>query len=169
MTGNNKKGMRKNFEATVLQLKRQIEARSTEFEETNKNVKFEKDMLVSHIATELEESNKNAKLEKDMLLSQIAATEKKTADISRSSQMAQEAFNAEKENLLSRLAELQTTLELTVSEKGSLSETNRELSTETKSLKAHVNEYSKKLASMEAEKQALEAVCKKSRDVGGFT
>ena len=64
MTGNNKKGMRKNFEATVLQLKRQIEARSTEFEE---------------IATELEETNKNAKLEKDMLLSQIAAAEKKTA------------------------------------------------------------------------------------------
>ena len=72
--------------------------------------------------------------------------------------MAQEAFNAEKENLLSRLAELQKNLELTVSEKGSLSETNRELSTETESLKAHVNEYSKKLASMEAQKQALEAV-----------
>ena len=132
MTGNNKKGMRKNFEATVLQLEKQIEARSTEFEEiateleeTNKNAKFEKDMLVSHIATELEESNKNAKLEKDMLLSQIAATEKKTADISRSSQMAQEAFNAENENLLSRLAELQTKRELTVREKGSLSETNR--------------------------------------------
>ena len=78
MTGNNKKGMWKNFEAIILQLKKQSEARSTELKETNKN----------------------GKSEKDMLLSQIVAAEKKTAEISRSSQMAQEAFNAEKESLL---------------------------------------------------------------------
>ena len=43
-------------------------------------------------------------------------------------------------------------------EKGSLSQTNRELKTEGESLKAQLNEYSEKLVSLEDEKQALEAV-----------
>ena len=127
---------KKNLEATVLQLKKQIEARSAE----------------------LEANNKAMKLEKDALLSQIVAAKSETAEITKSSQIAQEAFIAEKDNLLSMLAELQRNLDLMVSEKGSLSQTNRELSIETESLKAHVNMYSKKLASMEAEKQALEAM-----------
>jgi len=125
-----------NLEVTVLQLQNQIEARSAE----------------------LEESDKGWKLEKDVLLSQIAAAEKETSEITRSRQMAHEAFNAEKENLLSRLAELETNLELAVNEKRSLGERNREISTEAESLKAHLNEYSEKLVRVEDEKQSLEAV-----------
>jgi chromosome segregation ATPase len=107
------------LEATVLQLKNKIEARSEELEETIKG----------------------RKLEKDVLLSWIAAAEKHTVEINKSSQMAQKAFNAEKQKLLSRLAELQTNVELMVNEKGSLTETNRELNTGAESLKAHLNEY----------------------------
>ena len=108
---------KKCLEATVLLLKNKIEARSAE----------------------LEASNKGRKLEKDILLSQIVASKRETVEITRSRQMAQEAFNAEKENLLSRLAELQTNLVLMANQKESLSQTNRELQNEGEYLKAHLN------------------------------
>ena len=87
-----------NMEATVLKLTNEIQARSAE----------------------LEANSKGWKLEKDTFLSQIGEAKKETVHVTRSSQMAQEVFNTEKENLLSRLAELQTNLELMANEKGSL-------------------------------------------------
>ena len=86
---------KKKMEATVLKLTNQIKA----------------------ISAELEANSKGWKNEKDTLLSQIGAPKKETVHITRSSQMAQEVFNTEKENLLSRLAELQTDLELMVTRK----------------------------------------------------
>jgi chromosome segregation ATPase len=124
------------LEATVLQLKNEIQV----------------------ISAELEATSKDAKLERNVLLSQIAAAKKDTAEITRCNQMAQEAWNAEKENLLSRLSELQTNLVLMASEKGSLSETNRELRTEAESLKAQLNYYIDILVRMEHEKQVLKTV-----------
>ena len=121
---------KKKMEATVLELKNKIEV----------------------ITTELEENNKGWRLVKDILLSQIGAAKKETVEITRSSQMAQEVSNTEKENLLSKLAELQTNLELMANEKGSLNRRNRDLKTGGEFLKAQLNEYSEKLVTMGDEK-----------------
>ena len=92
------------------------------------------------------------------LSSYTASTKKETVDITWSILLAVEGFNAEKDNLLSRLAELQTNLELAVSEKGSLRQTHKELISEAEALKAHLDEYSEKLVTMEDEKQESKAV-----------
>jgi len=135
---------KKNLEDNVLQLKNQIQARSSELEATDKA----------------------RKLEKDLLLSQIVAAKKETAEITRISQIAQETWNVEKEKMLSRLAELETNLAFMASEKGSLNETNRELKTEAESLKAQFLseiESARKMTDewKEAEKELREELIKK--------
>jgi len=125
---------KKNLEATVLKLKKQIQVISSELETTNEDRKLEKEVLFS-----------------------LEVARKETAEISRSYRMAEENWNAEKEILLSRLAELQTKLQLVASEKGSLSETNRELKTEAESLKVQWDDYNDKLVGMQDERQDLKA------------